>query len=246
LKPLKRRFIDEDDIPNDNAGDNPETKAEVIEAGESPEAILDEVVTNEVNNDDELDTRKKTKKRKRKEKESDEEFRVQDIESRYVAKLNHSLNPNPDTSSPMESNPVSDLAQVENPENHQDEGDELDSQLLQHETVTSDSTDADKTIFISNLPVKVMTSKTHLRSLKTLFSRHGQIASLRFRSIAFQRGLPRKVSFIIKELHPERDTLNAYIVYESTDSVLNAVSEMNGFLWEGKHLRVDSVANPAV
>ena len=183
---------------------------------------------------------KPTKKRKRKERE--EESKVEEIESRYMEKVY----------SKISKKPKAEITALESssetvPTLHQDhEGEDIDAELLQHETVTSTSDNAHKTVFLSNVPVKVLTSKPLLKSLKQLFSTHGQIASIRFRSIAFSEGGPRKLAFVTKKLHSERDSLNAYIVYQRTESVDSAVRELNGHFWEGKHLRVDSVANPAV
>lgn len=173
----------------------------------------------------------KLRKRKRK---GDEDAKTDDIESRYLRRVYSKVS--------KEKTPESIQPSLETAET----GDEIDPELIQHETLTPTSTSADKTIFISNVPVKVLTSKPHLRSLKQLFSVHGQIASIRFRSIAFTNLVPRKVAFITKQLHPERDTLNAYIVYENSDNVTSAIHSLNGSLWEGKHLRVDSVSNPTV
>lgn len=183
---------------------------------------------------------KPTKKRKRKERE--EESKVDEIESRYLDKVY----------SKISKKPKAEIAVLETSTEtaltlHEDhEGEDIDPKLLQHETLTSTSDNADKTLFLSNVPVKVLTSKPLLKSLKQLFSKHGQIASIRFRSIAFSEGGPRKLAFVTKKLHTERDSLNAYIVYQRTESVDSAVRELNGHFWEGKHLRADSVAHPSV
>jgi nucleolar protein 12 len=163
------------------------------------------------------------KKRKRKSPD-----KLDDLESRYLKKVYSKALES--ASSP----PPRDL--------HAD----VDPSLLQHETVTSTSTDADSTIFISNLPVKVLSSKPLLKTLKRLFAQYGAIKSLRFRSIAFSELGDRKVGYITKNLHPERDTLNAYLVYSAKESVSPAVEALNNSLWEGKHLRVDSVSRPTV
>jgi len=186
----------------------------------------------------------KKKSKKRKHKTDQDEINAEELETRYLNKLSSKLSkddqpddqPAPPVIEPTEDSPAETQ--------HEDEIDEPSH--LQHETVSANSTDADKTIFISNLPTKTSTSKPHLKALKALFSRHGLISSIRFRSIAFTDLVPRKVAFITKKLHPERDTLNAYIVYSSTESVAAAVRALNGYVWEGKHLRVDSVAHPTV
>ena len=175
--------------------------------------------------------KKVTKKRKRRAHE--EEERVENIESRYLNKVYSKIS---------KPEPVEETTET----NEAPLAVEVDDELLQHETVTSTSNNAEKTIFISNLPVKVLTSKPLLKSLKQLFSNHGQISSVRFRSIAFTELVPRKVAYITKSFHPERDSLNAYLVYNNEGSVKSAVDALNGFLWEGKHLRVDSVSNPSV
>jgi len=188
------------------------------------------------------DSLKASKKRKR--KENRDQADIEDIENRYLKKVYSKVL----TEDPLVANTLpepTDLVPTTTGDIANEEED-IDPELLQHETLTPQSTAADKTIFISNLPVKVLISKPSLRELKQLFSIHGNISSIRFRSIAFSELGPRKVAFITKKLHPERDTLNAYLVYETADSVSKAVKALNGFIWEGKHLRVDSVANPAV
>lgn len=99
-----------------------------------------------------------------------------------------------------------------------------------------------RTIFVGNLPVSVIQKVNH-KKLKTIFSQFGKIESVRFRSIAFSELLPRKLAFIKGKFHPERDVLNAYIVYKEKSSVQQATA-MNSQVFFGKHLRVDSVANP--
>jgi nucleolar protein 12 len=236
LKPLKRadRRVElapvEDPIP------------EVEETLETTNTTFDVPhETAEISND----AIPEVKQKKRKRKEREEEAKTDDIESRYMNKVYKTIKKHqPDNPLPQ---PDLEPEEPENAEpNLEGDDDDIDPDLLQHETVTSTSTAADKTIFISNLPVKVLISKPLLRSLRELFSEHGRIESIRFRSIAFTDLLPRKVAFITKKLHPERDTLNAYIVYQETDSVNDAVNNLNGHKWEGKHLRVDSVANPTV
>ncbi|CAG8749617.1 7334_t:CDS:2, partial [Acaulospora morrowiae] len=95
-----------------------------------------------------------------------------------------------------------------------------------------------RTIFVGNLSTSVIEKKNH-KKLRSYFSSCGRIESIRFRSIAFSRQLPRKVAFINKKLHPERDSLNAYIVFKEKASVQKALSK-NGEIFMGKHLRVDS------
>ncbi|KAI9143341.1 hypothetical protein BKA69DRAFT_119220 [Paraphysoderma sedebokerense] len=104
-----------------------------------------------------------------------------------------------------------------------------------------DSEKDKKTIFVGNLPISVV-QKTEYKQLKSHFKQYGEIESIRFRSIAFSEPLPRRVAFAKQSFHPSRDSLNAYIVYKSTDSVASALSS-NGALLFDKHIRVDSVTS---
>ena len=209
-----------------------------MEPAEEPKVDL------QVSKSSSAESKKKSKKRKR--KADQDEVNAEELESRYLNKLSAKLSKD-DEPEEKPAPPVTETTENAAENATEDEiEEEIDPSLLQHETLTADSTAADKTIFISNLPTKSSTSKPHLKALKALFSAHGSIQSIRFRSIAFTDLVPRKVAFITKKMHPERDTLNAYIVYSSTESVSAAVRALNGRVWEGKHLRVDSVAHPAV
>ncbi|KAF9174270.1 Nucleolar protein 12 [Mortierella sp. AD011] len=97
-----------------------------------------------------------------------------------------------------------------------------------------------RTAFVGNLAVSSM-AKADFRKLKSTFSAFGSIESIRFRSIAFSELLPRKIAFITGKLHPERDVVNAYIVFKSKESVAKAVAAMNGQLFLNKHIRVDTL-----
>ncbi|KAI9352699.1 hypothetical protein BDR26DRAFT_914208 [Obelidium mucronatum] len=99
-----------------------------------------------------------------------------------------------------------------------------------------------RSVFVGNLPVAA-TEKATSKKLLALFKEHGSVESIRFRSIAFLNNVPRKVSYMTKEFHPNRDSLNAYIVYKSKDSVEKALT-LNGTLFEGKHIRVDKAQKP--
>ncbi|KAG2180995.1 hypothetical protein INT43_008577 [Umbelopsis isabellina] len=100
----------------------------------------------------------------------------------------------------------------------------------------------ERTVFVGNLPVSTI-QKENYKDLKKTFAEYGEIVSIRFRSIAFSELLPRKAAFISGKLHPERDVLNAYVVYTDKASAEKAL-EMNAQVFHDKHLRVDSAANP--
>jgi nucleolar protein 12 len=67
------------------------------------------------------------------------------------------------------------------------------------------------------------------------------IQSVRIRSIPIKESkLPKKVAFMKREINETKETVNAYVVYEKKDgSVDRAIENLNGIIFEGKHLRVD-------
>ncbi|EPS40882.1 hypothetical protein H072_5251 [Dactylellina haptotyla CBS 200.50] len=103
---------------------------------------------------------------------------------------------------------------------------------------------AKRTVFVGNLPASVITDKANYKSLKSAFKSHGVISSVRFRSIAFSDQIPRKAAFITKALHVDQNTVNAYIVFKSSDAA-RASLKLNGTVLLNHHIRVDSVAHPA-
>ncbi|KAF9560082.1 Nucleolar protein 12 [Mortierella alpina] len=127
--------------------------------------------------------------------------------------------------------------------NNEGDSDDEDASPDANKDGTKKSDDPERqarTAFVGNLAVSSMT-QADFRKLKSKFSTFGPIESIRFRSIAFSELLPRKIAFITGKLHPERDVVNAYIVFKSKDSVAKAVAAMNGQLFLNKHIRVDTV-----
>jgi len=55
--------------------------------------------------------------------------------------------------------------------------------------------------------------------------------------------MPRKIAVVKNQLQNRRDTMNAYIVYKTAAAVAAAAAQMNGYLFEEKHLRVDAAVN---
>lgn len=122
---------------------------------------------------------------------------------------------------------------------------------------------ASKTVFIGNLPQSVLTDKKVYKTFLKLFStpiksnevdvtsadddKHYKIKSCRFRSIAFSEPLPKAVAFKQLKLDPKRDSINCYLVYENFErkTISKVIAHFNSYVFEGHHLRVDSVMNPA-
>ena len=85
--------------------------------------------------------------------------------------------------------------------------------------------------------------QTGLRKFQRLFEVYGTVKTIRIRSIPSngKTNLAKKMTYVHKELDREHDTVHAYVVYESKekDSITTAIEQLNGVLFEGKHLRVD-------
>ncbi|EEB05501.1 RNA-binding protein Nop12 [Schizosaccharomyces japonicus yFS275] len=103
---------------------------------------------------------------------------------------------------------------------------------------------SERTVFVNNLPAKIVTDKKLTKSLKKHFSQYGKVQSVRFRSIAFSEVIPRKAAFIEKKFHDERDSVNAYVVFETSKAAREAV-KLNGTMFLNRHLRVDHISHPA-
>ncbi|KAF9911692.1 Nucleolar protein 12 [Lobosporangium transversale] len=117
---------------------------------------------------------------------------------------------------------------------------DLDNKAASPNTTKDDPERQARTVFVGNLAVACM-AQAQFRKLKSTFAQYGPVESIRFRSIAFSELLPRKVAFITGKLHPERDVVNAYIVFKNKESVAKAVAALNGQLFLNKHIRVDTV-----
>lgn len=97
-----------------------------------------------------------------------------------------------------------------------------------------------RTIFIGNIPVG-----TEKKKLEKHFSQYGKIIASRFRDIPLLHPgskETRKKGVIKKDFHPERKSMNAYIVYEDQQSAQNAL-QANGTTFQNFHIRVDFASN---
>ncbi|AET38345.1 rRNA-processing protein NOP12 Ecym_2633 [Eremothecium cymbalariae DBVPG len=128
---------------------------------------------------------------------------------------------------------------------------------------------ADRTVFVGNVTHDAIVSKKVYKEFKKLLSlatdrnsldegdedeyaggskqstENPKVESIRFRSIAFEEPLPRKVAFVQQKLHKSRDSVNAYVVYKERSSIPVVCKALNGVVFHGHHLRFDSVAHPA-
>jgi nucleolar protein 12 len=91
-----------------------------------------------------------------------------------------------------------------------------------------------RTLFVGNMPINA-----DKKAVKKLFEQYGKVESVRFRNITVNNPESRLRAVIKKDFHPERDSMVAYVVFDSEASVAPAM-KANGVEFGGKHLRVDS------
>nr|XP_053654251.1 RNA-binding protein 34-like [Cherax quadricarinatus]XP_053654252.1 RNA-binding protein 34-like [Cherax quadricarinatus]XP_053654253.1 RNA-binding protein 34-like [Cherax quadricarinatus]XP_053654254.1 RNA-binding protein 34-like [Cherax quadricarinatus]XP_053654255.1 RNA-binding protein 34-like [Cherax quadricarinatus] len=93
---------------------------------------------------------------------------------------------------------------------------------------------AGRTIFVGN--VSINTTK---KDLKRFFSQYGKVESVRFRGGAVSDPKKSKREAVItRDFHPDRSSMQAYVVFESSD-MMEAALKANGVEFLGKHIRVD-------
>lgn len=109
---------------------------------------------------------------------------------------------------------------------------------------------AEKTVFIGNVPTTVMASKKDTKDFKrfineSLEAPEGEnlIQSIRFRSLHSNTNAPKKVAFISKEINME-SSMVSYVVFKSKDVSLKAV-KLNGKIYKENHLRFDHLTHPS-
>lgn len=103
----------------------------------------------------------------------------------------------------------------------------------------------DRTLFVGNLPLSMSDRKDIIK----YFSKYGKIESVRIRSIplagakvdrAGDQSLVKKVCANNYQFGDQKQSFNAYIVYESSDSIPEALQENNKLI-DSRHLRVDRI-----
>lgn len=142
--------------------------------------------------------------------------------------------------------PVSQLATDEAVET----GD-LDPQRSAPETEAVEAADKEKlerTAFVGNLPVLVMTVRKELSRFKAYLKEFGALESIRFRSVATAKNIPKKElhsSRLSKHLHPDRLTCNAYVVFKEISGA-QAFVEKNSSMSSVWTVRTGSEENDKV
>jgi nucleolar protein 12 len=115
---------------------------------------------------------------------------------------------------------------------------------------------ANRTVFLGNVSSTAMTSKTakktllkHLASFISTLPAHTpphSVESIRFRSTAYSKKIPKKAAFAKKELMDATTrSTHAYAVYSTKVAAREAARVLNGTVVLDRHLHVDEVAHPA-
>jgi nucleolar protein 12 len=96
----------------------------------------------------------------------------------------------------------------------------------------------DRTVFVGNLA-----ETTTKKRLKQHFQPHGEIESIRFRSMLLKKDsrVPRRVAAAAGTIDGERGSHHAYVVFVDKSSVANALRE-NMRVLDDRHIRVDRAA----
>ncbi|XP_055014014.1 RNA-binding protein 34, partial [Boleophthalmus pectinirostris] len=98
-----------------------------------------------------------------------------------------------------------------------------------------------RTVFVGNLPLS-STKKT----LRVLFKDKGPIESIRFRSLVREDpSVSRKVAGIMRSAHPQKQSINAYVVFKDEESVTSALDRNGLELEPDLFIRVDRVSASA-
>jgi nucleolar protein 12 len=193
---------------------------------------------------------KSNKERKRKRKNDND-----DLEGKYLNKL--AAEEEAERAGKRQKNDALNK-KTEKPAEDGEDGNESDIPV--HETLAKDSKESDlekaaRTVFLANVSIEAINSKSakktlmaHLSSVLEKDATPPQtIESLRFRSVAFAGGsLPKRAAYITKSLMDSTTkSANAYVVYSTPAAARTAAAKLNGTQVLERHLRVDSVAHPS-
>ena len=130
-------------------------------------------------------------------------------------------------------------------------------EALARDKATSTEDKTKRTVFLSNVSVDAIKSKTVRKTLLKHLEgpleandsdpKHDKIESIRFRSTAYTAGSgPKKAGFATKELMEQTTkSTNAYVVFSSETAARGVAKKLNGTVVLDRHLRIDHLANPS-
>ncbi|OHE92311.1 RNA recognition domain-containing protein [Colletotrichum orchidophilum] len=253
---------DADDEELSELGSDEEIDLEDIAEEESSPASKDGEEEEEVS--EQVAKPKKERKRKRVE---------DDIEGKYLSKLAEAeekekpaeKRTKKESRDAKEGEEAASETSSEGEGEGEEEEDSDEDAVPVHESVSVDSKaktkdteleKANRTVFLSNVASEAIDNKAAKRTLEAHLSSvldkdakpPQKIESIRFRSIAFSGGaLPKRAAYITKSLMNETTkSANAYVVFSTPAAARKVCAELNGTIVLDRHLRVDSVAHPAL
>ncbi|KAG5938945.1 hypothetical protein E4U59_003430 [Claviceps monticola] len=194
------------------------------------------------------------RERKRKRKDDNE-----DLEAKYLAELTKDDPKEPRGKRQKAETETKADADADADEAEEEQGD--DAQPT-HESLSKESKDGDldiekanRTVFLSNVSIDTISSKSAKKTLITHLSSAldpndtpaQKLESIRFRSVAFSTGaMPKRAAYITKSLMgATTKSANAYVVFSTPAAARLVAAKMNGTVVLGRHIRVDSVAHPS-
>jgi nucleolar protein 12 len=207
------------------------------EPKDDDEEMADSDEESEENSEEEQEKPAKSKKKRNDDNE--------DLEDKYMEKLLTNDKPEEQEQEPEGDESGSDSDSDSEDESEQNHQAVPASEAKKLDLKESEIAKAERTVFIGNIAVSVITSKPNYKAFKKLFGEYGDVESIRFRSIAFSEQLPRKAAFVKQSIHPTCDSVNAYVVFKEKDAARKSLTS-NGKVFLDLHMRVDSVSHPAV
>ncbi|KPI93657.1 RNA-binding protein 34 [Papilio xuthus] len=129
---------------------------------------------------------------------------------------------------------VLDTGPAEESSEDEEEKPEKKEKVQKKEVVVNTEEEVKRTLFVGNVPFSPKCKK----EIKKIFSKYGQIETIRIRTVPVKDGRATpKVAVIKNELHPDRSTVNVYVKFRDASSVNEALAE-NGTVLNDHHLRV--------
>ncbi|CAG5020858.1 unnamed protein product [Parnassius apollo] len=220
------------------------------------------------NSNDDLEVKKSKKKNRKRENKNgsnnmeneetkeDEENEEREVESNMSVskkkkkKKNTFVNPNAITDKDTDSEHDSDneieseneqtnkealdTGPVEESSDEEDKVPKKQEKAQKNKEVTVNTEEVKRTLFVGNVPFSARCKK----EVKKIFSKYGQIETVRIRTVPVKDGrVTPKLAVIKNELHPDRSTVNVYVKFRDESSVNEALAE-NGTVLNDNHLRV--------
>ncbi|CAD0205386.1 unnamed protein product [Chrysodeixis includens] len=215
--------IEEEPVPEDIAADSGDDSDGAASDDESSD---DDDIENEESST--VNPNAITDKESESEHESDDEIESENEEANKKVFESEKPEDSSDEEEEEEKKPVKEQKQKEVAKKEKPKNEEVNTEE-----------EVKRTLFVGNVPYSAKCKK----EIKKIFNKHGQIETIRIRTVPIKDGrYTPKLALIKNELHPERTTVNVYIKYVDAESVDKALSENNTVLNE-HHLRVSRSAS---